>query len=93
MRLGLFILACHMPAPDILSLILTTILGGGRHDSHFTDKEIGLRVRSDLFRVSQEMGGSEVCATEELVGQQLRGPQGCRPCRETHADQSSLPRV
>lgn len=27
------------------------------------------------------------------MGQQLRGPQGCRPCRETHADQSSLPRV
>lgn len=73
MRLGRFILAYHVLAPDMLSLILTTILGGGRHDSHFTDEEIGHRVLSYLFHVSQKVGGSEVCATWKFVGQQLRG--------------------
>lgn len=76
MRLGLFILACHMPAPDILSLILTTILGGGRHDSHFTDKEIGLRVRSDLFRVSQEAGGIRGLCYRGACGAAAEGPSG-----------------
>lgn len=76
MRLGLFILACHMPAPDILSLILTTILGGGRHDSHFTDKEIGLRVRSDLFRMSQEAGGIRGLRYRGACGAAAEGPSG-----------------
>lgn len=46
-----------MPTPDTLSLILTTILGSGRHDSHFTEGEIGHRVLSYLFRVSQKVWG------------------------------------
>lgn len=94
MRLGRFILAYHVLAPDMPSLILTTILGGGRHDSHFTDEEIGHRVLSYLFHVSQKVGGIRgLCYMEVCRAAAEGGPQGCRPCRETHADQRSLPRV
>lgn len=55
-RLGLFTLTYHMPAPDILCLILTTILEGRHHYSHFADEEIGHRVVHYQLRVPQEGG-------------------------------------